>query len=282
MFGYVNIARDKLGADNFRIFSSYYCGLCKAVGRRCSQVSRLGLSYDITFLALVLSSAALEDADITDGRCAVHPFKKRPFVKNDVAVDYAAEIGELLMYLKLEDDANDEGGLKPRLAMLALGRGKNRALGNYPDAYEFISERLMELSELEKRNCSEIDEVADRFAKILEYVFTPAFIENADTRRILAWFGYNLGRWLYIIDAYSDMEKDEKSGAYNPFLAGADNTAERIKSEIRERVDFSLTLTLENMASALELLKLHRNRELVENIVYQGLKNKQISVLGEE
>ncbi len=282
MFGYVAVSRGSLSAEDFRIFSAYYCGLCKAIGQECSQISRLALSYDITFLALVLSSVCFEDAEVAEGRCVVHPLKKRPKVKNDEAVNYAAGVGELLMYLKLKDDKDDDGSLKARLGMLALNGGKNKALSKYSETYDFISERLYELSELEKQKCAEIDKIADRFAKILGFIFTPDFIADADTRRILSWFGYNLGRWLYIIDAYDDMEKDHKSGAYNPFLVNRRGNAEEIKNEIRERVDFTLTLTLENMASALELLKLHRNRGLIENIVYQGLKGRQMSVLEQQ
>ncbi len=282
MFGYISICREGLGDADANTFRAYYCGLCKAVGRECSHISRLGLSYDITFLALVLSSVLFENADITEERCAVHPFKKHQCVVNDAAVDYAARVGEILTYLKLKDDRDDEGSVKARLAMAALRSGKNKAVAKDKEVYDFISDRLSELSQLEKQNCSEIDEAADKFAKILEYVFTPDFVTDNDTRRILAWFGYNLGRWLYIIDAYNDIEKDYKSGSYNPFLAKADGGAEEIKRDIRERAEFTLTLTLENTASALELLKLHRNRGLIENIVYQGLKGKQKSVLGEE
>ncbi len=282
MFGYISICREGIGEEDANTFRAYYCGLCKAVGRECSQLSRLGLSYDITFLALVLSSVLFENADITEERCAVHPFKKHPCVVNDKAVDYAARVGEILTYLKLKDDCSDEGGVKARIAMAALRSGKNKALAKNKEAYDFISDRLSELSLLEKQNCSEIDEAADRFAKILEYVFTPDFVTDGDTRRILSWFGYNLGRWLYIIDAYDDIEKDYKSGSYNPFLANRRGNAEEIKKQIRGRTEFTLTLTLENTASALELLRLHRNRKLIENIVYQGLKGKQKSVLGEE
>lgn len=278
MFGYVAVSRGGLSAEDLKIFSAYYCGLCKAIGSECSQISRLGLSYDITFLALVLSSVCFEDAEIAEGRCVVHPLKKRPRVKNDEAVNYAAEIGELLMYLKLKDDWNDDGSVKARLGIAALNGGKNKALAKYPEAYDFISSRLAELSALEKQNCAEIDEIADRFAKILEFIFTPDFVTDGDTRRILSWFGYNIGRWLYIIDAYDDIEKDHKSGAYNPFLVNSRASAEETKNAIRERVDFTLTLTLENAASALELLKLKRNRRLIENIVYQGLKGRQMSV----
>ncbi len=282
MFGYISICKEGLGSGDANVFRAYYCGLCKAVGRECSHISRLGLSYDITFLALVLSSALFEDADITEERCAVHPFKKHPCVTNDAAVEYAARAGEILTYLKLKDDRDDEGSVKARLAMAALRRGKNRAVAKNKETFDFISDRLSELSLLEKQSCSEIDEVADKFAKILEYVFTPDFVTDGDTRRILSWLGYNLGRWLYVIDAYNDIEKDYKSGSYNAFLQNASVGAEEIKNQIRERVDFTLTLTLENMASALELLNLHRNRALIENIVYQGLKGKQKSVLGEE
>ena len=202
-------------------------------------------------------------------------------VINDDAVNYAAGVGELLMYLKLKDDRDDDGSMKARLGMTALKSGKEKALKKHGGAYDFISEKLGELSELEKQDCAEIDEVADRFAKILEFIFTPKLVKDPDTVRILAWFGYNLGRWLYIIDAYNDMEKDFKSGSYNTFLVNAGSDVLEEKEKIRERVDFTLTLTLENMASALELLKLHRNRSLIENIVYQGLKGKQKSVLGE-
>ena len=98
MFGYISISREGLGEEDANTFRAYYCGLCKAVGRECSHISRLGLSYDITFLALVLSSVLFEDADITEERCAVHPFKKHPCVVNDKAVDYAARVGEILTY----------------------------------------------------------------------------------------------------------------------------------------------------------------------------------------
>ena len=281
MFGYVTAARGGLSAEDFGTFSAYYCGLCEAIGSECSQISRLGLSYDITFLALVLSSVLFENAETAEKRCVIHPLKKRVHVINDDAVNYAAGVGELLMYLKLKDDRDDDGSMKARLGMTALKSGKEKALKKHGGAYNFISEKLCELSELEKQGCAEIDEVADRFAKILEFIFTPELVKDPDTVRVLAWFGYNLGRWLYIIDAYNDMEKDFKSGSYNTFLVNAGSDVLEEKEKIRERMDFTLTLTLENMASALELLKLHRNRRLIENIVYQGLKGKQKSVLGE-
>ena len=142
MFGYVAVSRGSLSAEDFKIFSAYYCGLCKAIGQECSQISRLALSYDITFLALVLSSVCFEDAEIAEGRCAVHPLKKRPKVKNDEAVSYAAGVGELLMYLKLRDDKDDDGSLKARLGMLALNGGKQGAFQIFRNLRFYIGTSL--------------------------------------------------------------------------------------------------------------------------------------------
>ena len=56
MFGYVSVNKAHLTEEEYGAFSSYYCGVCKATGDVASQLARLGLSYDITFLALLLGS----------------------------------------------------------------------------------------------------------------------------------------------------------------------------------------------------------------------------------
>jgi len=138
------------------------------------------------------------------------------------------------------------------------------------------------LSRLEKNNCKEIDETADCFARILEILFTPDFIEDKDKKRILAWLGYNTGRWIYIIDAYNDLEKDVKKNDYNTFKAKyEDKNAQEIKDTIREDLYTTMTFTLENAASAYNLLEIYKNKEVLDNIMYIALKAKQKSILGE-
>ena len=102
--------------------------------------------------------------------------------------------------------------------MMFFYRGVRKAKKRYPSVYESIKKCLDNLSCLEKEKCSEIDETADCFAKILEILFTPDFIENENTKRTLSWLGYNIGRWIYIIDAYNDLEKDIKKNNYNTSL----------------------------------------------------------------
>ena len=54
----------------------YYCGLCKAIGKY-NHVARLGLSYDMTFLAVLLSAVIEQDVSQYTWKCVLHPFSKR-------------------------------------------------------------------------------------------------------------------------------------------------------------------------------------------------------------
>ncbi len=282
MFGYVTICREHLSDEGYKTFKAYYCGLCKAIGKRCSQSARMGLSYDITFLAIVLSSLDKTEDETRDSKCLVHPMRENICVRNDRAVDYAADMGVLLTYLKFLDDWHDERSYKALFSMLMFRRAMKKAYNRHPEAYDSIKECLERLSELEKDGCCEIDETADCFAKILEILFTPKFIADENEKRILAWLGYNIGRWIYIIDAYNDIEKDIKKKSYNTFVrAYGGEKAEEIKRELRDKLRVSMTFTLENAASAYNLLDIEKNREVLDNIMYTALKNKQNHILGE-
>lgn len=282
MFGYVTICKDTLSEQGYKTFKAYYCGLCKAIGKRCSQSARMGLSYDITFLAIVLSSVNNNETEMNDRKCLLHPTRENSCVENDRAVEYAADMGVMLSYLKLSDDWHDDRSIKALMSMLFFHRGVKKAKKRYPEIYDGIRVCLDRLSQLEKEKCVEIDETADCFAKILEILFTPDFISDETEIRILAWLGYNIGRWIYIIDAYNDLEKDMKKKSYNTFLENyKGKSLDEIKGEIKEKLDISMTFTLGNAASAYDLLTVHKNKEVLDNIIYNALKKKQNFILGE-
>lgn len=281
MFGYVTVCREMLSEESRSVFNAYYCGLCKATGRECSHGARMGLSYDITFLALVLSAVQHGKSNMRNKKCLLHPTRKNNSVENDPTVDYAANMGVILTYLKLLDDWHDDRSIKALCAMVFFYRGARQARKRYKNTYTEIKQCLDKLSMLEKNKCASVDETADCFAKILEILFTPFFIDNEGTRRTLAWLGYNIGRWIYIIDAYNDLEKDMRKNNYNVFAAANEGmSCEEIKKNISDRVEASLTFTLENAASAYNLLDIYKNREILDNILYTALKTKQKYILG--
>lgn len=278
MFGYVTVYKDELKLCEYNLFRSYYCGLCKQIGTH-SQAARLGLSYDMTFLAILLSSVSDEPLTVIQKRCVAHPLKKRGNVIGDRAVAYSADMSILLSYLKLEDDWKDDRDVKARIAMTAYSRSIARIKQRYPKQCAEILRCLDSLGRLEQENCSEIDKPADCFAKILSILFTPDFIKDEYTRRCLSWLGYNTGRWIYIIDAYHDIEKDAKKHSYNPFLPHADSDISALREHLRQELDVTLTYTLNHIASSYELLRVYKNDGILRNILYLGLKIKQDSIL---
>lgn len=265
MFGYVNILKDELKIKDYNIYRAYYCGLCKALGKN-SQAVRLGLSYDMTFLAVLLSAVCDDEVKTVPGSCVLHPFKKRSFVNNP-SLDYCAHMSIILTYLKLYDDWIDDKSLKALFAMFFYYFPLRKLRKKYSKSYNLMKDKLNELAQLERENCSDIDNVADCFAQIMKELFSPNFVDE-NNRRILGWVGYNIGRWIYILDAFDDLEKDRKKGNYNPLLLSANDHLEE-----------SLTFTLENAASSFELLDIKINSEILKNIIYDGLKFKQDVIL---
>ena len=58
------------------LYKSAYCGLCKRMGKDYGRLSRLALSYDGTFLAM-LSMALRDDCPgFEAGRCVANPAKR--------------------------------------------------------------------------------------------------------------------------------------------------------------------------------------------------------------
>lgn len=275
MFGYVNVYKDELKVCEYNQFRAYYCGLCKAIGRLCSQPARLGLSYDMTFLAILLSALDSGAVSTEIKPCIAHPLARRMNVTGDAAVDYAAYMSVLLAYLKFRDDWQDDKSLKA-LGMMALHwRAVRRAKKRYSREYDKIRCLLARLSGLEKENSGELDAVADCFAEILSVLFTPEIVRDAEQKRVLSWLGYNTGRWIYLIDAFADLEADEKHHAYNPLIARGYTD----KKALAQELEVTLTYTLHNIAASYELLKIYKNDEILRNILYLGLKTKQDTIL---
>ena len=268
MFGYVTIDKDELKVKEFNLFRAYYCGLCKAIGKQCNQLCRLGLSYDMTFLAILLSSVVDDNILVYEERCMVHLKSRHKIIKENAVIDYCAAMSGILSYLKLCDDVADDHSFKAFFARIPYYFAVQK-LG-YRMQYQQIREKLSALSKLEKEQCAEVDAVADCFASIMQILFTPEFIQDKRTRKILSWLGYNLGRWIYVLDAYHDLEKDRLKNRYNPFLFQ--------KHLEKDTLENTLTFTLENVAKSYELLEVRRNDAINRNIIYLGLAQRQAAI----
>jgi len=279
VFGYVNIYKDELKVKDYNIYRSYYCGLCKKLGEEFSIRARLSLNYDFAFLALVLSSLSDGKEEIKYENCFIHPLTKRPVLKSDDYLTYSAYMSIIVTYFKLKDDVSDNKNIKSFFAYLFFKGYFKKAKKKYPKKCEIIKTILEELNIKEKENCADIDEVSDCFGRLLSEVF----LKDGEDRA-LKEFSYQLGRFIYIIDALDDIEKDIKSKNYNPFIkkySYNNEDAKEFKKRVCSEYDLIVTLTLESIASAFELIDFKKNKTILQNIVYLGLRKAKDKVKGE-
>lgn len=277
MFGYIKPLREQLRIAEDGYYRAVYCGVCRALGKRLGQAARMSLSYDATAMALFFASCA--DVPLTPVRirCAVHPLKPR-YAAQGEAVDMAADIGLLLAYHKAQDDWQDERKVVSRVAAGAWKAAAQKAGQNVPWAKDIIVEGLSALDRLEKRGESLPDAAAEPFAQMLAGLFEKSPLATGP-KQAWQWLGYNTGRWLYLVDALDDMQQDEKKGCYNPILLHWPGGADKARSACNETMDFALTHTLAQAASALDFIPIKRDRAILENILYQGMPSVTRRVL---
>lgn len=281
MFGYVKICKDELKIKDYRLFTAYYCGLCKAIGNRASPLLRLGLSYDMVFLAILLTAAEDKSILLKNSGCILHPLKNRSVVYGCEAVNYAADMNILLAYLKFDDDRQDEHSIKAYLGMTVCRRAAEKVRLKHENIYNGIVSELSKLYALERTGCKDISAVSGHFAEVLKILFVPEFITDCTARRILENIGENIGHWIYTADAFVDIEHDIKKRNYNPFVQkyGLKSIDDVYTSGIAEKVRTFLDDTSEKIILAYELLTVYQNDDILRNIIYMGLKNTQNQIL---
>jgi len=298
MFGYVQPLKPELKVKEFSLYRGYYCGVCKALGMLYGQPSRFTVTYDAAFLAFINSALTEDEENISLERCAVNPLRPKPIVSFDPAVNYAAAVNLIMAYYKLKDSWHDEKNSFSLLASWVLRPSAMRMKKAYPEIGDAVAKQLGRLAILEAEKATSIDEVSHPFAKLISAVLPAPHVKGRQ-RRVMEWLGYNLGKWVYIVDAYSDIESDIASGSYNVLIAKYEKdasplfpssiTAVHVNRQQREKVDtsissirekskaeveFILNACLAEIGKAFELLDIKKNGALLENIIYLGLPYK--------
>lgn len=290
MLGYIVPDKPELKVKEYELYNGYYCSICKSIGRRYGQLPRMMLSYDAVFLALIINSLDLKEEHILRQRCIAHPVKKRIVVEGQWGIDYAADIMLLIAHFKLLDDKRDEGRVKTIVPLTLLRNTFNKIMKSYDEKGIIMESRLNELSRLEGERCSSLDKAAEPFARFMQEVFVPHEIsENHGKAEYLGKIGYHIGKWIYLIDAYDDIDENAKSGNYNPLICqygyevkkgiNPEKQLVEFRNEIKERVEYNLYYYLSEMAEAWKELKVVKNKGLIENIIYFGLMKKTEQVL---
>ena len=270
MFGYIRPLECELKVREQAEYRGTYCGLCKSIGKRFGQIERLTLSYDCAFLALVL--AALNDgATFKPGNCGPRVYRgKRPIAEPSAILDYAADVNVLLAWYQAADDVRDEKSATSAAARLALSRAYHKASKAHSALDHEIAGNMTRLSAIETEKIASTDEPSDTFGKLLAAVILNAPMLPDGERKAAEWMFYNLGKWVYLIDAWDDRKKDGEKGSYNPFL---------LSGMTAEQAAFLLNITLNEAKKAYDLLSLKTQSGVLDNIMTLGLLHTQERVL---
>ncbi|MGH4118304.1 DUF5685 family protein [Clostridium sp.] len=288
MFGYVTPCKMEMKIKDYEKFKAYYCGLCHSIKNNFGNLPRLTLNFDMTFLAILLDSLSECDCNFNQFKCAIHPLKKRIMINNNESLDYAAFCNVTLAYYKLMDDVQDNKTIKSKIFSLFLKHYLSNSKVEYKYILNYMQEKLLLLNtlELDSEDISideqlSIDELSHVFADLTGTIISFYYV-NAPFKDDLYWLGYNLGKWIYIIDAYDDLEKDIKSNSFNGInsLLNTDKLEfENFSKSIAPRIDFILTTCAEQCLAYLNKLPTHKNEDILYNILELGLMEKMDKVL---
>lgn len=261
MFGYIVMNQPEMKFKDYDLYRSFYCGLCRELKERYGLSGQISLNYDLTFLLVLLS--ALYEPPTRKGktRCVMHPVCRQPVRKNEIT-EYAADMNIILTYYKCDDDWRDERKLL-KLAYARLLKNKNRRLAaHYRQKTKIVVSCLEQLSAWEKAGEQDIDKMAGCFGKIMEEMFAYHQDEWEPTLRRM---GFYLGKYIYLLDAYEDVEKDVKNGNYNPF------SKTYMMEEFQENTRKLLIMMLAECCREFEKLPIIKYGDILRNILYSGV-----------
>lgn len=264
MFGYVTIDKLELKVREYYKYRGYYCGLCTSLKDKYSQLGRFTLNYDMTFLILVLSSLYEVENTSYNKRCIVHPLNKRLVITNEIT-EYAAAMNIILAYYSCKDNWADEKDLKSLLYSQVLNKDYKRAVSFYEKKAEYIKKCLDNITKLEEENTDDLDAISNEFGNLMAELM---LYKDDYWKETLSKVGFFLGKYIYILDAYIDMEDDRKSGSFNPFLSmKLDNNIDKFVNDI-------LILNLSFLNNELDKLPLIQDKGIIDNIIYSGITGK--------
>ena len=261
MFGYIAINKAEMKFRDFDIYHAYYCGLCKDLKERYGRSGQITLSYDMTFLIILLSGLYEPPAEDSIRNCVAHPFQKHAARTNEIT-QYAADMNIVLSYYKCLDDWADEHKKKAWINSRLLHSKVKRIEKTYPEKVKFIRDTLAQISACEKENEQDLDKMAGLFGEIMAEIF----VWKQDIwKDSLHRMGFFLGKFIYLMDAYEDIDDDIANACYNPFM------------QFREREDFDdyckqiLTMMIAECSREFEKLPILTHAEILRNILYSGV-----------
>ena len=258
MYGYISCSRESLNAEEQERYQEIYCGLCRKLGREYGQLGRLSLSYDMTFLILFLSSLYEPEEKREPFRCGLHPRREKMAAENKFT-GYAADMTIVLAYYKCLDDWKDENKRLKKMYASGIKGAFQRVREKYPRQCRGITEGIQRLDEIERTSVRNPDAAVNCSGRMLSELFVT---EEDFWSGSLRDFGFELGKFIYLMDAAMDYDSDRKKHSYNPLICAG------MRPEDMKEL---LAMSMGNVTQIFEQLPLVQDVHLLRNILYGGV-----------
>ncbi|MGN0390067.1 MAG: DUF5685 family protein [Wujia sp.] len=274
MFGYVTINKPELKVKEYDRYRAYYCGVCHALKEEQGMFAQVSLTYDATFAAVLLTALYEPKTRKKSGRCMIHPAGKKNFLEN-AAISYVADMNLVLAYYKCLDDWEDEKKFTKLLYSRTIRKRVNAIGKKYGKKLAHIRDCLRTLADYEKQDSKNLDNLAGTFGEIMGEILAYYPGHGEDWSEELRQFGYQLGKFIYILDAYDDVTEDIKRNRFNPLaLRYKRDTADEFSVYIKE----ILMMIATDMAKKYERLPIVQETGILRNVIYSGIWTRYFSI----
>ncbi len=266
MFGYISANINSMSDESRKQYQAYYCGLCRVLKRESGVKAQVLLNYDMTFLVILLTGLYELPNEERTFHCATHPGKKKTAYINE-ATQYASDMNVLLSYYNLVDDWQDDRSYPKYVLSRMLKKEQARLLRKYPRQAKALENYINRLDMLEKKRETNIDAIAGLTGEMLGEIFVWKEDEWAEELHCL---GFYMGKFIYLMDAYEDLQRDEKKNEYNPFSEMAKEKPEDFETISK----LILTSMMSECAKSFERLPILLHADIIRNILYSGVWSK--------
>lgn len=258
MFGFVRPYLADLSEEEKSRYRAVYCGLCRTLNDQYGLMGRIGLNYDMTFLTLLLNSLYEPEETTEEKYCVPHPVKKHRETVTGYT-GYAAAMTVALAYHKALDDWEDEKKTSGRVYAGMLKKHYQAVRAQWPRQCRSIEENIGSIRQIEASSEAQPEQAAEYTGRMIGCIFA---VKEDFFQDQVRWLGHSLGKFIYMMDAAVDHDRDRKKGCYNPLIL-MNLPPQDVRDLLRQ--------PLGQAAEAFEALPLIKDMNIMRNILYSGV-----------
>ncbi|BBF43245.1 hypothetical protein lbkm_1932 [Lachnospiraceae bacterium KM106-2] len=273
MVGYLKAYFPDLRIFEYQDYKAFYCGICLDIKEEYGELSRFFLNYDITFMAILLSSYEQESVQTGTHRCILNPIQKKKIHRSEYT-KYFAAMNMIFAYHKLDDSKKDDHSKVSAALELLMKRKYKQVRLEYPRETAIFDTYMKKLNECEANQSNDYEYLGEIFGDALQQIIEPKVVVEKE-RPLVGKLFYYIGQWIYNIDALDDLEDDIKNDQFNPFRELYEKDQEHFLSIVEQyfnRLLFGMIATYDEM-------EIMAHPGIINNVICIALRRKTSDIL---